>query len=111
MTKSEREEIRAAINAQMAGIRENLAAHKESSKPVEPDNAIGRLTRMEAIGARHISEASLDNASARLGRLENALKRLDTDDYGICSVCEEDIPFKRLMLVPESTRCVSCAES
>ncbi|MCK4911274.1 MAG: TraR/DksA C4-type zinc finger protein, partial [Thermodesulfovibrionales bacterium] len=24
---------------------------------------------------------------------------------------EEDIPFKRLMLVPESTRCVSCADS
>ncbi len=109
MTDNEREEIRQAINSQMAEIRENLAAHKESSKPVEPDNAIGRLTRMEAISARHISEAALENASARLARLENTLKRLDTDDYGICSMCDEDIPFKRLMLVPESTRCVSCA--
>ncbi len=111
MTKNQRQEIRKAIEAQMAEIRENLAAHKESSKPVKPDNAIGRLTRMEAIGAKHISEASLLNARARLSRLENALKRLDTEDYGICSMCEEDIPHKRLMLVPESTRCVSCADS
>ena len=109
MTEIEREEIRKAIASQMAEIRENLAAHKESSKPVEPDNAIGRLTRMEAINAKHISEATLENARARLARLENALKRLDTDDYGICSMCDEEIPFKRLMLVPESTRCVSCA--
>ncbi|KKL90015.1 hypothetical protein LCGC14_1908900 [marine sediment metagenome] len=109
MTDNEREEIRAAIASQMVEIRANLAAHKESSKPVEPDNAIGRLTRMEAINARHISEAALENALARLARLENTLKRLDTDDYGICSMCDEDIPFKRLMLVPESTRCVSCA--
>lgn len=108
MTGNEREEIRAAMNAQMEKIKETLGAHKESSKPVEPDNAIGRLTRMEAINAKHISEASLNNARARLSRLENALKRLDTEDYGICSMCEEDIPFKRLKLIPESTRCVSC---
>ncbi len=111
MTKSEREEIRAAMLAQMSEIRGSLAAHKESSRPVEPDNAIGRLTRMEAISARHISQASLENASTRFSRLENALKRLDTDDFGICSMCEEDIPFKRLLLIPESTRCVGCADS
>ncbi len=111
MTDKEREDIRAATVAQIAGIRENLAAHKESSKPVEPDNAIGRLTRMEAINAKHISEASLDNATARLARLENTLKRIDTEDYGICSMCEEDIPFKRLLLLPESTRCVPCHDS
>ncbi len=110
MTDKEREEIRAEILAQMAEIKGSLAAHKESSKPVEPDNAIGRLTRMEAISARHISEASLENALARFSRLENALKRLDTEDYGICSMCEEDIPFKRLLLIPESTRCVSCIQ-
>lgn len=110
MTDQERKEIRMAMGAQIEEIRSMLASHKESSKPVEPDNAIGRLTRMEAIGAKQISQASLDNSRARLGRLENALKRLDTTDYGICSMCEEDIPIKRLMLMPEATRCVACME-
>ncbi len=110
MTDNERKQIRGAIVAQMAEIRDTLGAHEESSRPVEPDNAIGRLTRMEAINAKHISEATLDNARARLARLENTMKRLDTDDYGICSMCDEDIPFKRLMLVPDSTRCVPCMD-
>ena len=110
MTPEELRQIEQVINTQMADIRATLGAHEKSARPVEPDNAIGRLTRMEAIGAKHISEASLENARSRLLRLENALKRLDTPDFGICLSCEEEIPVKRLMLLPEAMRCVRCSE-
>jgi DnaK suppressor protein len=109
MTDAELEGIRDAILTLMEEIRASLAAHEEASRPVEPDRAIGRLTRLEAMQASHISGASLESARARLVRLDNALKRLDLDDFGICSVCEEEIPVKRLMVMPEATRCVSCA--
>ena len=112
MTKAERQELRGKIISQIEGLGHEIEAHKESSKPVEPDVAIGRLTRMDAISAKHISEASLVSARNRLTRLENALRRIDTDeDFGLCSECDEPIPIKRLMLMPESTRCVRCAEN
>ena len=110
MMDEERETLRRKIRSQIDDLRSEIASHEEASKPVAPDNAIGRLTRMEAINARSISAANLNSARSRLTRLENALKRIDSDDYGICAHCDEPIPFKRLLLMPEVIRCVHCSE-
>lgn len=111
MTEQEKEQLRDRIVSQIEEINNMVGSHRESSKPVAPDNAIGRLTRMEAISAKHISEASLNSARNRLLGLENALVRIDTDeDYGLCIECEEPLPVKRLMLMPEALRCVRCAD-
>lgn len=111
MTEQERKDLRGRIESQMEEINQMVGSHRESSKPVAPDNAIGRLTRMEAISARHISEVSLTSARNRLVGLQNALIRIDSDeDYGLCIECDEPIPVKRLMLIPEALRCVRCAD-
>jgi len=111
MTDAERKELRDRIISQIGKLGHEIEAHRESSRPVEPDVAIGRLTRMDAISAKHISEASLASARSRLSGLERALRRIDSEeDFGLCSECDEPIPFKRLLLMPESTRCVRCAE-
>lgn len=81
-----------------------------TSKPVSPDNAIGRLTRMEAINSQNISEASLKSARAKIFNLEKALSKLDMPHFGICARCEKPIPQGRIMLLPESILCVSCLE-
>ena len=54
---------------------------------------------------------SLGNASEQeLLMINHALKRIDSGDYFICSICGENIPTKRLELLPFSSRCVSCEE-
>jgi len=110
MTDEQRQQIKQKIQLQIEELKAEIKSHEAASKPVEPDNAIGRLTRMEAISAKSISEASLNSARNRLTRLENSLGRIDSEDYGLCSECEEPIPFKRLLLLPEVTRCVQCSE-
>jgi DnaK suppressor protein len=110
MTPEQKEELKEKMAFQMEELKAEIASLKEGAKPVPPDNAIGRLTRMEAINARSISEATLASARARLTKLERALARIDSPDFGLCSVCEEPIPVKRLMLMPETSRCVKCAE-
>lgn len=82
-----------------------------TSKPVAPDNAIGRLTRMEAISSQGISEASLNSAKAKLVKLEKALSKVDLPGFGVCVRCENPIPQGRIMLMPENVLCVSCAEN
>ena len=81
-----------------------------TSKPVSPDNAIGRLTRMEAISSKNISEASLKSAQAKLVNLKKALSKLKMPDFGVCTRCQKAIPEGRMMLMPESILCVSCLE-
>jgi DnaK suppressor protein len=82
---------------------------KEMTKPISPDNAIGRLSRMEALGEKSINEASLRNLELRLLLLQQALKRLADGDYGECLVCKDLIAEKRLLVLPEATQCITCA--
>lgn len=87
-----------------------IESFRETSKPVAPDNAIGRLTRMEAISSQGISEASLNSSKAKLAKLEKALEKIDFPEFGICARCSNSIPQGRIMLMPESVVCMNCAE-
>jgi DnaK suppressor protein len=43
--------------------------------------------------------------------LEAALRRLDTDGFGVCQGCDEPIAAKRLEAVPWARFCVACQET
>lgn len=106
-----KETLRAHICEQISSTKNDIQSFQALSQPVSPDNAIGRLTRMEAINSKSINEAALKKAQQTLLRMERALAMIDAPDFGLCQECEEPIPFARLMIVPESDLCVQCAEA
>ncbi len=110
MDKNEKIKLEHCIKEKIDSVKNDIVAYAELAKPVSPDNAIGRITRMEAINSKSINEASLNMAKATLKKLENALTMIDDPDFGYCYECEEPIPFARLMIMPESVYCVKCAE-
>jgi len=110
MNPEERKALKREIVEEIAAEKHLIESLAESVKPVAPDNAIGRLTRMEAIGSRAVSEASMNSARAKLAKLETALEKVDQPDFGICRQCEKPIPRGRIMAMPENVLCVPCAE-
>ncbi len=110
MNPDERQELKSKIKEEIEAQRKLIASLSETSKPVAPDNAIGRLSRMEALNDRAVSEASLNVAQTKLSRLETALGKVNQPDFGICVSCDHPIPPGRIVLMPEATRCVLCAE-
>jgi len=110
MNPAERQELKRNIEEAIEAQGILIASLSETSKPVAPDNAIGRLSRMEALNDRAVSEASLNAARAKLSQLETALGNVDQPDFGICVGCDSPIPPGRILLMPEATFCVSCAE-
>ena len=110
MNSEERLELKRNIEEAIEGQKILIASLAETSKPVAPDNAIGRLSRMEALNDRAVSEASLNAARHKLSRLENALGKVDQPDFGLCVSCDTPIPPGRIVLMPEATLCVPCAE-
>ncbi len=110
MNPDERQELKSKIKKEIGAQRKLIASLSETSKPVAPDNAIGRLSRMEALSDRAVSEASLNVAQTKLSRLETALGKVNQPDFGICVSCDHPIPPGRIVLMPEATCCVPCAE-
>ena len=44
----------------------------------------------------------------RLRHVEQALRLIQTNDYGRCRRCHKDIPFERLAVKPDALFCVPC---
>ncbi len=109
MNENEKVKLKEHMTTSLVELESTIASLKELTKPIAPDDSIGRLTRMEAINSKSINEAALRNAKQKKARIETALKEIDDPDFGLCLACEEPIPMKRLMLLPEATHCVKCA--
>ena len=48
---------------------------------------IGRLSRMDSITDKEMSLAKLERQKLRLKQLEQALKNLENEDFGVCIYC------------------------
>ena len=112
MEIEDREKLKALISTELENIGSHIEDLELRCQPISPDNAIGRLSRMEAIGERGVQQTALASARQRLHELTAAVSRIDNDeDYGLCQRCDQPIPLARLMLMPESKYCVKCLES
>ncbi len=111
MEIEKREKLKIHITEKIESLKKDIKSYQLLTQPISPDNAIGRITRMEAINSKSINEAALSKAKQNLSKLERALPLIDDPDFGLCGECEEPIPFARLMIMPESYLCVKCAEA
>jgi len=82
---------------------------KEVTKPIPPENAIGRISRMDAINNRSVNEAALRTLEEKVKKVKIALTRMDDKDFGVCMKCKNTIAEGRLLLLPGTVFCVNCA--
>ena len=91
-------------------LREAAVTGKESASVVELDQTkVGRLSRMDAMQAQAMAQASEQRREQALRQIDAALKRIDDDEYGYCFTCGEPINPKRLEFDPTVTLCIECA--
>jgi DnaK suppressor protein len=57
---------------------------------------------------REVDLARSDQDMAELGAVNDALSRVHSLAYGLCSECGAGIPFERLQHHPHVLRCVAC---
>ena len=49
-----------------------------------------------------------DRERKLIGKIDEALERVEDGTYGICEMCEEDISIERLKARPVTTFCIRC---
>ncbi|MCP3981255.1 MAG: TraR/DksA family transcriptional regulator [bacterium] len=91
-------------------LKELLSATRDGTRPVDLDEPIGRLTRMDAIQQQSMSAAARRSHNIRLAQVEQALTAIARDTYGLCRRCEDPIGHKRLEARPESPYCLDCQD-
>ncbi len=102
--------VRQRLIGKQAELRALIESTRESSQPVELDQSrVGRLSRMDALQNQAMAQEIARRRAIELGRIDAALQRLDTGEYGECLACGEDIAPKRLELDPATPVCIGCA--
>lgn len=104
-----KEEIRLKIIKEIGKTEKQILEYKELTRPIEPENAIGRISRMDAINNKSVTEAALRNTKEKLLKLNIALSKIDDEDFGFCIRCKQPIPLGRILIMPQSRTCVNCS--
>jgi DnaK suppressor protein len=96
------ENKRVVLNSAKKTLSEELV-YDTDDLPDEIDQASSEYNQSLAARLR-------DREKFLLKKIEDALSRIESNTYGICEICEEDISIKRLEARPVTTMCIRCKE-
>ena len=112
MKSDQLEFFRAALLALKSELEQVAESERQGVRTVELDqSSVGRLSRMDAMQSQEMALELRRRREERLRRVEGALARIDTGDFGACFICGESIDRRRLAADPTQTRCIDCAAS
>jgi len=73
-------------------------------------SSVGRLSRIDALQGQAMAQETSRRRDRELSQIKSALARIETENYGCCLECDEEIALKRLELNPAVAACIKCAK-
>ncbi|MFK5915737.1 MAG: TraR/DksA family transcriptional regulator [Woeseiaceae bacterium] len=111
MDKIKQEELKQQLLKTKIELQEQELEFKGNGKPVQLDQSkVGRLSRMDAMQIQQMALEASRRRQEQLQKIETTLKRMESDDYGYCFHCDEEIDVRRLLIDPTNTHCIQCAD-
>lgn len=104
------ESLKALLNRErnlaLARVREYRAAQEEEVLPPPSDE----LDTARSLEDLETHASLIERVEERLRSIDFAFNLLEQGRYGICTICNQDIPIERLETMPFAAYCVDCQE-
>lgn len=110
MTKKEKKEFRKMMMERKEMIIRKLSEFINESKEVEINVAQDVVDKAESSYTKEFLLSLSDTERDQLMLIDEALRRLDKDDFGLCQLCSREISRKRLDALPWTPYCINCQE-
>jgi DnaK suppressor protein len=107
MTKAQLKAIKEKLSAERNTIIKKLSSNDLSVDESETPDPVDLAVRNYS---KNVMLAVSENESKQLVLINDALERLEDDEYGLCQNCEEDVNPKRLNAIPWARYCLNCQE-
>jgi DnaK suppressor protein len=107
MSKSSLKEIKEKLLAERELLIEKLKGNDLSIDDAETPDPVDLAVRNYS---KNVQLAVSENESKQLALIDEALLRIDDDEYGSCQNCEKEINPKRLAAIPWARYCLDCQE-
>lgn len=104
MNTSQLAALRWMMERELSALRSPRMSPEISLKCPDENELASRLSE------RAVDERLTARRVERIRDLENALRRIEVMDYGVCEACGEPIPLLRLLASPSVRYCVACQQ-
>jgi DnaK suppressor protein len=110
MNKKERDEFRKLLAAKKESIIRKLTDAITESKEMESNVAQDLVDKAETSYTKEFLLSLSDGERELLLSIDEALKRLEHGEFGVCQLCQKEIGGKRLIAIPWTAYCIDCQE-
>jgi DnaK suppressor protein len=107
MSKLNLEEIKEKLIAERELLIKKLSGNDLSVDDSETPDPVDLAVRNYS---KNVMLAVSENESRQVALIDQALMRIDDDEYGFCQNCEKEINPKRLAALPSARYCIECQE-
>ncbi len=107
MSKLNLKEIKKKLQIERDLLIEKLKGNDLSVDDSETPDPVDLAVRNYS---KNVMLAVSENDSKQLALIDEAVLRIDDDDYGMCQNCETAINQKRLAAIPWARYCLDCQE-
>lgn len=107
MTKTAIKEIKEKLLAERNQLIQKLKGSDLSIDDSETPDPVDLAVRNYS---KNVQLAVSENESKQLTLIDEALLRIEDEEYGPCQNCEKDINPKRLAAIPWARYCLDCQE-
>ena len=102
------QDIKAMLQKEKENLIEEILKNKEQ---VFTEHEIGdEIDSSVEEQERKLTMLLHDREQEKLEKIEEAIRRIEENNYGNCEECSEPISKKRLMIVPFTRLCINCQQ-
>jgi DnaK suppressor protein len=110
MTNARREELGQLLEDRRRQILQDVQSRMRDGRAGRTAG-VGDIGEISEAGTQEdIDFALIQTKTEALGRLDEALGRIEAGEYGDCLVCHVEISEQRLRALPFAVRCTRCEE-
>src|ERR1043165_3474930 len=105
MTKAKYKDVKARLLNERDQLVQKLQGNDLSIDDSETPDPVDLAVRNYS---KNVMLAVSENESRQLTLIDEALMRIEDDEYGLCQNCEKTINAKRLTAIPWARYCIDC---
>jgi len=107
MNKKQQDHFRAVLNAWKGELENEITRTVQQMRDV-PENPPDPNDRASQETDMSLELRSRDRERKLIKKIDEAIERIDTGDYGYCEVCGVEIGVERLEARPTAELCIDC---
>ena len=110
MDKKRLDYYKKKLVARREELMKTIARTEEEGRQADDDQTVDLADKAANSYTKEFLFGMTNTDRTILNMIDAALKRINSNEYGLCANCQEEMQQKRLEAVPWAKHCISCQE-